>query len=106
LIDGLFYMISDDGVINCADETSGKRVWQKRIGGRFAASPIYGDGRIYICDQDGKTTVLKPGRSSEILATNSLDDGCLASPAVDGGAIILRTKSHLYRIESNIAANE
>jgi outer membrane protein assembly factor BamB len=106
LIDGLFYMISDDGVITCADETSGERVWQKRIGGRFAASPIYGDGRIYFCDQDGKTTVVKPGRTFEVLATNTLDDGCLASPAVDARAIILRTKTHLYRIESTAAAGK
>ena len=63
LVDGLIYMISDDGVVNCVDERSGERVWQKRIGGRFAASPIFGDGRIYFCDQDGKTTVLKPGRT-------------------------------------------
>jgi outer membrane protein assembly factor BamB len=106
LIDGLFYMISDDGVITCADERNGSRVWQKRIGGRFAASPIYGDGRIYFCDQDGKTTVVKPGHDSEVVATNSLDDGCLASPAVDGRAIILRTKTHLYRVESGGAESE
>jgi outer membrane protein assembly factor BamB len=106
LVDGLIYLISDDGVVNCVDERSGERLWQKRIGGRFAASPIYGDGRIYFCDQDGKTTVLKPGRTFEVLATNTLDDGCMASPAVDQGALILRTKSHLYRIESGVAASE
>jgi outer membrane protein assembly factor BamB len=100
LVDGLVYMINDDGVANCIDADSGKPVWQKRIGGRFAASPIYGGGRIYFCDQDGKTTVLNPGRAFEVLASNTLDDGCLASPAVDGNALILRTKTHLYRIES------
>jgi outer membrane protein assembly factor BamB len=87
-------------VANCIDADTGKPVWQKRIGGRFAASPIYGGGRIYFCDQDGKTTVLNPGRAFEVLASNTLDDGCLASPAVDGNALILRTKTHLYRIES------
>jgi outer membrane protein assembly factor BamB len=100
LIDDLIYMISDDGVVNCIDATNGQRVWQRRIGGRFAASPIYGDGHIYFCDQDGKTTVLKPGREFEALASNTLDDGSLASPAVDGKALYLRTKTHLYRIES------
>jgi outer membrane protein assembly factor BamB len=100
LVDGLIYMINDDGVANCIDAETGKPVWQKRIGGRFAASPIYSHGRIYVCDQDGKTTVFKPGRTFAVLTTNTLDDGCLASPAVAGGALILRTKSHLYRIES------
>jgi outer membrane protein assembly factor BamB len=99
LVDDLIYMINDDGVATCIDADTGKPVQQKRIGGRFAASPIYGDGRIYLCDQDGKTTVLKPGRELEILAANKLDEGCLASPAVDGRALILRTKTHLYRIE-------
>jgi outer membrane protein assembly factor BamB len=100
LIDGLVYMISDDGVVNCIDAANGQRVWQKRIGGRFAASPIYGDGRMYFCDQDGRTTLVKPGREFKPLAANTLDDGCLASPAVDGRALLLRTKTHLYRIEA------
>jgi outer membrane protein assembly factor BamB len=100
LIDGLIYMINDDGVANCIDASNGQPIWQKRIGGRFAASSIYGDGRIYFCDQDGITTVVKPNRKLEVLATNTLDDGCLASPAADGNALFLRTRTHLYRIES------
>jgi outer membrane protein assembly factor BamB len=101
LVDGLIYMVSDDGIINSIDAASGDGVWQKRIGGAFAASPIYSDGRIYFCDQDGRTTVIKPGRKFEALATNTLDDGCMASPAVDAGALFQRTKTHLYRIEGD-----
>ncbi len=93
-------MISDDGIINCIDAASGDGLWQKRIGGAFAASPIYGNGRIYFCDQDGQTTIIKPGREFESLATNTLDAGCMASPAVGGKALFLRTKTHLYRIET------
>jgi outer membrane protein assembly factor BamB len=105
-VDGLIYMVSDDGIINCIDAAAGDGVWQKRIGGAFAASPIYGDGRLYFCDQDGQTTVIKPGRKFELLATNTLDDGCMASPAVDGKAILLRTKTHLYRIEKGAVKDE
>jgi outer membrane protein assembly factor BamB len=105
-VDGLIYMVSDDGIINCIDAATGDGVWQKRVGGAFAASPIFGDGRIYFCDQDGQSTVIKPGREFELLATNALEDGCMASPAVDGKAIILRTKTHLYRIESGAASAE
>jgi outer membrane protein assembly factor BamB len=100
LIDGLIYMVTDDGIINCIEAESGEGVWQKRIGGSFAASPIYGDGNIYFCDQEGRTTIIKPGRKFEALATNTLDNGLMASPAVDGRALYLRTKSHLYRIEN------
>lgn len=101
LVDGLLYFVSDDGVASCVDASNGNFVWSKRIPGSYAASPIYADGRIYFCDRDGVTTVVKPGREFEALATNTLDNGCMASPAVDGKALILRTKTHLYRIESD-----
>jgi outer membrane protein assembly factor BamB len=100
LIDGLIYMVNDDGVANCVDAASSDVVWSKRLTGRFASSPIYAAGRIYFCDQDGQTTVIKPGREYEVLATNTLDNGCMASPAVDGKALFLRTRTHLYRIEA------
>lgn len=100
LVDDLLYMVSDDGMITCLEPETGKQVWQQRAGGSYAASPIYGDGRIYFCNQQGKTTVLKPGRTCQILATNTLDTGLMASPAVDGRALYLRTRTHLYRIEA------
>ena len=103
LVDGLIYMMGDDGILNCVEAVKGEPVYAQRVGGRFAGSPIYVGGtepRIYFCDQDGQTTVVKPGRKFEQLAANTLDDGCMASPAVDGRALILRTKTHLYRIES------
>jgi outer membrane protein assembly factor BamB len=103
LVDGLIYMVSDDGIINCIDAAKGEPVWQKRIGGAFAASPIYADGRLYFCDQDGESTVIEPGRKFKELAVNALEDGCMASPIADGGALILRTKKHLYCIESSPA---
>jgi outer membrane protein assembly factor BamB len=101
LVDGLIYMVGDEGVVTCTDSANGEPVWTKRLDGKFAASPIYGDGRIYFCNQDGQTTVLKPGRKFESLATNTLDDGLMASPAADGRALYLRTKTQLYRIENS-----
>jgi outer membrane protein assembly factor BamB len=98
-VDGLIYMANDDGIIRAFDATNGKRVWQERAGSSYAASPIYADGHIYYFDRDGGSTILKPGRKFDPLATNSLDNGLMASPAVHGRALILRTKTHLYRIE-------
>jgi len=100
VVDDLLYMVSDSGAATCVEVATGKLVWRERLGGTYAASPIYVDGRLYFCNQQGKTIVLKPGRTREVLATNKLDEGCLASPAVDGKALFLRTKTHLYRIES------
>jgi outer membrane protein assembly factor BamB len=92
-------MVSDDGAVTCLESLTGKQVWREHISGSYAASPIFADGRLYFFNQQGKTTVLKPGRSFEVLATNALDDGFMASPAVASKALFLRTKTNLYRIE-------
>jgi outer membrane protein assembly factor BamB len=99
LVDDLIYMAADESFITCVDANNGKVVWTERIGGKYAASPIYADGRIYFFNQQGTTTVLKPGRTCDVLATNILADGFMASPAVAGKALFLRTKTHLYRVE-------
>lgn len=99
LVDELLYMVSDDGMVTCLEAATGKQVWRSRIGGTYAASPIYGDNRIYFFSQQGRTTVLRPGRSLDVLATNSLPNGFMASPAVSGRALFLRTRTDLYRVE-------
>ncbi len=99
IVDGLIYMVDDKGVGSCVEAATGKVVWRERISGDHSASPIYADGRIYICDDKSTTTVLQPGRDFQVLARNELDTGCMGSPAVVGKAIILRTKTHLYRVE-------
>lgn len=99
LVNGLLYMVSDDGLVSCIEAATGQRVWRQRIGGKYAASPICADGRLYFFNQEGKTTVLKPGRTCRILATNILADGFMASPAAAGKAFFLRTRTHLYRVE-------
>ena len=99
LVGDLIFMINDVGIASCVDAKTGELVWQSRIGGTFSASPIHAAGRIYMFDEDGKTTVLEAGREFKILAQNQLDNGFMASPAVAGRALFLRTKQDLYRIE-------
>ncbi len=101
VVESLLYMVTDDGVVSCLELGSGKEVWHSRVGGTFAASPIYGDNRLYFFSQQGKTTILEPGRSFVSLATNSLPNGFMSSPAVDGRALFLRTRTELYRVEEN-----
>jgi outer membrane protein assembly factor BamB len=98
LIDDLLYMVSDDGMASCVEAKTGKVVWHERLGGAFSSSPVYAAGHIYIADESGKTYVLASGQKFAIEATNKLDAGCMASPAVAGDAIFLRTKTHLYCI--------
>jgi outer membrane protein assembly factor BamB len=101
LDDGLLFMVNEGGIASCCQSVDGAEVWRERIGGEYSASVLYGDGRIYCFSQEGKTTVLKAGRAFESLATNQLASGFMASPAVSGRALYLRTKTDLYRIEDN-----
>jgi outer membrane protein assembly factor BamB len=99
LVGDLLFTMSDSGIATCWEAQSGKEVWKERLGGEFAASLLASGDRIYSFGQDGKAIVFKAGRTFERLATNALGTGFLASPAVDGKALILRTKTHLYRVE-------
>src|SRR5580658_3595056 len=96
---GLLFMVNESGIASCFQTADGAEVWRERIGGDYSASLLYGDGRIYYFSRAGKITVLKAGRTFETLATNQLDNGFMASPAVAGRALYLRTKAALYRIE-------
>lgn len=98
LVNDLLYMISDEGIVTCVAADSGKQVWRERIGGKYAASPVFADGHLFFCSQEGKTTVLKPGSTFQPVSTNSLSAGFMASPAVLDDALLLRTKTHLYRV--------
>jgi outer membrane protein assembly factor BamB len=100
VVDGLLYTAAEENYVTCIEAATGDVVWTEGIGGRYAASPIYADGRLYFFNQQGTTTVLKPGRTFSVLATNTLANGFMASPAVADNAFILRTKTHLYRIAS------
>ncbi len=99
LIGDLIYLINDAGIALCLNAKTGAEIWTERVGGNFSASPIAADGKIYFCNEEGKTIVVAPGREFKKLAENKLEDGFMASPAVVGKALFLRTKTALYRIE-------
>ena len=95
------YVVNDGGIASCIDAKTGTVIWQSRLGGTYSASPVYADGRLYFPAEQGVTTVIEPGKQARRLATNRLDGGHLASMAVAGGAIYLRTDAALYRIQQN-----
>ncbi len=99
LIDGLLYLVNNTGIVQCVEAGTGKVVWKDRMDGNYAASPLYVDGRMYFFSEEGKATVVQPGREYKVLAVNELDEPLKASPAVAGKALIVRTKSHLFCIE-------
>jgi outer membrane protein assembly factor BamB len=99
LVDDFLYGMDDGGIATCVEAKTGVDVWRERVGGNYSASPIYADGNIYFCSEEGKVTVVKAARQFTKVSENTLPDGFMASPAAVGNALYLRTRSHLYRIE-------
>lgn len=99
LVDGRLFLVDDGGIASCLDASTGETLWRERLAGRHCASPLHASGRVYYFDRDGRTTVVAAAEELERLAESRLDAGFMASPAVVGDAFVLRTETHLYRIE-------
>ncbi len=94
------YIVSDNGVASCLDVKTGEPHWQKRVGGDFSASLLAADGKIYLTNESGVTTVIKPGHEYEVLAENPLPGRIFASLTPYDGALFQRTEKALYRIQN------
>jgi len=86
--------VEDRGVLTAMNPSTGDVVWQKRLGGDFSSSPIVAQDRIYCFDEQGRAHVVDA--DGNVLAENTLDSGCLASPAIVGDDLIVRTRTSLY----------
>ncbi|HKS41459.1 MAG TPA: PQQ-binding-like beta-propeller repeat protein [Blastocatellia bacterium] len=95
-----FYVVDDKGVMWCLEAKTGQTIWgpQRIKNGTYSSSPVLADGKIYITDEDGTTTVVKAGPKFEVLAENNLNDYCLSSVAISDGQLFMRTAQHLYCI--------
>jgi outer membrane protein assembly factor BamB len=99
--DGTYvYVVNDKGIVSCLEGKTGRVLYgpQRIALGTYSSSPTVADGKVYITNEEGLTTVLKAGPAFEVLAENSVGDFVLATPAVDGGQILLRTSKKLYCI--------
>ncbi len=94
-------MVSDNGVASCFDARSGKELWKERIGGNFSASPILAGDHLYLVSEDGDCTVLNVAEGARKVAENRLEERTLASPAVVGRDLLIRTSVALYRISND-----
>lgn len=98
------YIVRDNGGFMCLDAKTGKDIYppQRLKPGTYSSSPVLADGKLYISNEDGLTTVVKAGPQFEILAENAMNDYCLSSPAISDGQIFIRTASHLYCIGKRV----
>jgi outer membrane protein assembly factor BamB len=103
LYGGYLYSINVSGIVGCYDARTGERKYLARLdhlGAGFSSSPIAADGRLYFSSEDGEVFVVKAGPAFELLARNPMGEVIMATPAVSGGMIFVRTLHHLYGIEN------
>ena len=114
LVDGLLFMVTaKGGIARCLDAKTGQEIWKKRLGGDHWASPILADHKLYFSSKQGEVKVLEATQHEpRLLASNELNAEFIASPAVAGDMLILRSTTHLYcvsagshRTEAQIAAD-
>ncbi len=99
---GRYYTLLDNGFLTCHDPKTGREIYGKQriaAASGFTSSPWAYNDHIFCLSEDGDTYVVKAGDDFELVGKNSLEDTCLASPAIAGGSLILRTLARLYRIE-------
>lgn len=95
------YLVDDSGIATCLDLQTGRPHWRKRLVGNFSASPVHASGRIYFQNENGVGQVIAASKEFRKLATNRLRGRTLASPAVSGNALFIRTETHLYRLQNS-----
>ncbi|HSE24017.1 MAG TPA: PQQ-binding-like beta-propeller repeat protein, partial [Pyrinomonadaceae bacterium] len=94
----IYYVCADNGVLSAYDAKTGERIYQERLPSSFSASPIAADGKLYLASEDGDVFVVKAGRSFQLLATNSMGQALMATPAISDGLVILRTTDSVFAV--------
>lgn len=98
IVDSLIYMVHERGDLTCLNARDGAVIWKTKLKDQFNASVLYSSGNIYLFSLKGKTYVIKPGLSFQLVAENQLDGIIKATPAIVRDNVILRTDKFLYRI--------
>src|SRR5262245_51091623 len=95
---GLIYTVKDGGLLACLDARDGKVIRNDRLPGRgnYYSSPVAGDGKIYLLNEQGRLSVVRAGRDWEVLGSSDFEEDTYATPAIADGRIYLRTAGHLY----------
>lgn len=103
-----YYTLLDRGFFTCHDAKTGQEIYGKQridpAAGAFTASPWANNGKVFALSEDGDTFVIQAGREFKVLGKNSLDEMCMATPAISRGSLIIRTASKLYRIQETGAS--
>ncbi len=93
------YFVADNGILSCVDAKTGTVHYSERCTGPISASILVADGKLYLQDEKGLGVVVKPGKTFSVLAKNDLGEHSLASYAVIGSDLLIRTEGNLYRVK-------
>ncbi|MEM7051891.1 MAG: PQQ-binding-like beta-propeller repeat protein [Acidobacteriota bacterium] len=96
---GTLYGCTDEGILSAYDAASGKRLWRERVGGTYSASPVAGDGKIYLASEEGDVRVVRAGERYELLATIPHGERLMATPAIGDGTLYVRGGSFLLAVQ-------
>jgi outer membrane protein assembly factor BamB len=100
LLDGVIFMIRDGGILSTIDPATGKVLREERVNkdalGEYYAQPVAGDGKIYFINKEGKVSVIRAGANWELIASGDFEEQVIATPAIAGGRIYVRTETALY----------
>ncbi len=97
---GYLFTTMTNGLVHCIEPATGNIMWTENLGSQYS-SPVLADGLIYIPNDDGVITVIKPGPEFQHISKNDLGEGMFASPAISNGKIYLRGFEHLYCISTD-----
>ncbi len=95
----VLYMVNDGGIVTTLNPASGTEMGQGRLKGaidHYYASPVAGDGKVFMLSETGKVAVLAPGGGLDPVVVNDLGDDIYATPAISDGRIYLRTRGWMY----------
>jgi outer membrane protein assembly factor BamB len=98
---GLLYVLANNGVFDAYNLKTGEEVYRQRltaVGNGFSASPVAADGKIYLSNEDGDTVVVAAGPEFKQIATNSMGELLMATPALSDGMMFVRTLRSLFAV--------
>jgi outer membrane protein assembly factor BamB len=98
---GILYVLANQGLLDAYDLVNGDEIYRQRIpheGSGFSASPVAAGGRIYLSSEDGDMFIVRAGREFELLGRQRMGEPLMATPAIAGDAMYVRSERHLFAI--------
>ncbi|HEY7544033.1 MAG TPA: PQQ-binding-like beta-propeller repeat protein [Blastocatellia bacterium] len=98
---GILYVLANNGVLDAYNLQTGEEIYRQRlsvVGSGFSASPVASDGKLYLSNEDGEMLVIAAGQKFTEIATNSMGELLMATPALSDGVMYVRSSTSLFAI--------